>query len=97
MIDTNTVLYIAHLSRLRLSDKDLALYRDQLQSILTYIETLNTLDTSDTKPTSHVSSGLEDVFRDDVPAGSLPASSVLSNAPDAKGEFFKIPKVIEGK
>jgi len=97
MIDAKTVEYVARLARLRLNEQEHLRYREQLAAILTYIETLNGLDTAHTEPTSHVSSGLENVYRDDVARGCLPVADVLSNAPGVKGAFFKIPKVIEGK
>jgi aspartyl-tRNA(Asn)/glutamyl-tRNA(Gln) amidotransferase subunit C len=97
MIDKKTVQHVALLSRVRLDARELELYSRQLASILSYIDKLNTLDTKDAQPTSHVSHVLENVDRADAVKPSLVTRDVLANAPDAQGDFFKIPKVIEGK
>ena len=97
MIDKKTVQHVALLSRLRLDDKELARYSAQLATILAYIDTLNTLDTLKAQPTSHASHALENVDRPDTLKTSLEPGDVLSNAPETQGDFFKIPKVIEGK
>jgi aspartyl-tRNA(Asn)/glutamyl-tRNA(Gln) amidotransferase subunit C len=34
-------------------------------------------------------------FREDRAAQSLEPGAALANAPDARGEFFRVPKVIE--
>lgn len=97
MIDKRTVQYVALLSRLRLNDEELALYSRQLASILAYIDKLNKIDTKDTPPTSHAVPTLKNVFRKDLLKASLAAGDALMNAPERRGDFFKIPKVIEGK
>ena len=61
-IDKDTVKRVAHLARLELDDKELALYSGQLASILTYIGKLNELDTKDVAPTSHALTTLKNVF-----------------------------------
>lgn len=96
-IDRKTVQHVALLSRLYLSDEELLLYSRQLASILSYINKLNQLDVKDTQPTSHVLQSLVNVDRPDVPKRSLDVDEVLANAPEREGDFFKIPKVIEGK
>jgi len=96
-IDKKTVKNVAILSRLELDEKETELYSNQLAAILTYIEELNKVDTKDVLPTSHVLPTLKNVFRKDIPKGSLDVSDVLSNAPSKEGDFFKVPQVIEGK
>ena len=96
-IDRKTVQHVALLSRLYLSEEELALYSRQLASILSYINKLNQLDVKDTEPTSHVLQSLVNVDRPDTPKRSLDVDEVLANAPEKEGDFFKIPKVIEGK
>ena len=97
LIDKSTVKHVAHLSRLELDEKELAVYSSQLASILSYISKLNEIDTKDTLPTSHAIAGLKNVFRKDVLKPSLPVQDVLKNAPAKNGDFFKVPQVIEGK
>lgn len=97
MIDKKIVQHVALLSRLKLSEEELALYSGQLASILSYIDKLNEIDTKDTPPTSHALSTLKNVFRKDEIKPSLSVEEALANAPEEKDGFFKIPKVIEGK
>lgn len=97
IIDKDTVRRVAFLSRLSLDEKEFELYSGQLASILSYIDKLNEVDTKDTPPTSHVLTTLVNVDRPDVLKKSLDVEKALSNAPEKEGDFFKIPKVIEGK
>jgi aspartyl-tRNA(Asn)/glutamyl-tRNA(Gln) amidotransferase subunit C len=97
LIDKKTVEHVALLSRLSLPEDELELYSKQLADILLYISKLNQLNTDDTLPTSHVLPTLVNVDRPDIPKESLSIENVLANAPEKEGDFFKIPKVIEGK
>ena len=86
--------HLARLARLALSDEEQVRYRDQLGSILHYMETLNELDTSGIEATSHVIS-LRNVMREDSARPSLRREDALRNAPDGTGEFYRVPKIIE--
>ena len=94
-IDEKAVRHVAMLSRIDLSTKEVDLYRKQLADILGYIQTLNEIDTSHTTPTSHPLANLKNVFRKDAVKKSLSAEDVFQNAPDRKGNLFKVPKIIE--
>lgn len=97
VIDKGTVQRVALLSRLALSEKELSLYLSQLSSILSYINKLNEVETQNVQPTSHALPTLKNVFRHDSLKPSLEVDDVLKNAPSKEGQFFKVPKVIEGK
>ncbi len=94
-ITEKVVKYVAKLSRLSLDDGEIKKFQSQLSSILGYIEQLNEVDTTDTPPTSHVLSSMKNVFREDELKESLSADEALSNAPDRKDGFFRVPKVIK--
>ena len=94
-IDKDTVLHVARLSRINLSDKEVESYRRELVSILDYINQLRELDTEGVPPTSHPLENLKNVFRKDAVKKSLPAEEALKNAPKRKGDFFSVPKIIE--
>lgn len=96
-IDKNIVKRVAHLARLSLDEKESALYSSQLGAILSYIDKLNEINTDNVLPTSHALPTLKNVFRKDVLKPSLGAEDTLSNAPSKEGDFFKVPKIIEGK
>ena len=104
------VAYVAELANLELTeDERKGMLRD-LNSILDYVDRLNELDTSDVLPMAQVSDryGVGEAkqgserfayaSREDILEGlrkSLPHDEALANAPDADGQFFRVPKVIE--
>ncbi|MDA8082744.1 MAG: Asp-tRNA(Asn)/Glu-tRNA(Gln) amidotransferase subunit GatC [Nitrospiraceae bacterium] len=85
---------VSRLARLSLSGDEKETFGRQLDSILSYMETLNALQTSDIEATSHVLA-ISNVVREDAPAASLPREAALRNAPDGAGEFYRVPKIIE--
>ena len=104
------VAYVAELANLELTEEERAGMLRDLNSILQYVERLNELDTSNVPAMAQVSDryGVDDskrgsgrfayAIREDVLEGlrkSLPHDEALANAPDADGEFFRVPKVIE--
>ncbi len=95
VITEDDVRYVARLSRLRLDEKDVTMFRGQLSAILEYIEQLNEVDTEGVPPTSHVLSSMKNVFREDEPGVSLSPEEALSNAPEKKDGFFKVPRIIK--
>jgi len=94
-ITEDVVRYVAQLSRLRLDEKDVHKFQEQLARILEYIAQLNEVDTEDTPPTSHVLSSMKNVFREDELKDSLSNDEALKNASDKKDGFFKVPKIIK--
>jgi len=85
---------VSDLARLSLTEDEKATFGRQLDSIISYMDTLNSLDTSLVEPTSHVLK-LGNVLRADLPENSLPRDEALSNAPDSTGEFYRVPRIIE--
>jgi len=94
MITKKDVQYIAHLSRIHLSDSEIEKLTITLEDILGYIAKLNKLDVSKVKPTSHVLP-LQNVFRKDLPRPSLQQADVIKIAPGHDKGSFKVPQVIE--
>ena len=93
-ITKEEVEYVAHLARLDFSEEENAKFTSQLNDILMYMEKLNQVETSGVEPMSHAIA-LQNAFRDDVVKESLTHELSLANAPDARGPFFRVPKVIE--
>lgn len=93
-ITKDTVEYVAHLARLELDKDEIDLYTAQINSILDYMEALNTLDTKGIEPTSHPMP-VSCVLRKDETTTSLAVDSSTQNAPEKKGSFFKVPPIIE--
>jgi len=104
------VAYVADLANLELTAEEHAGMLRDLNSILEYVDRLNELDTSDVPPMAQVSDryGVDEskqgsarfayASREDILEGlrkSLSQEEALANAPDADGQFFQVPKVIE--
>lgn len=93
-IKDDIVRYLARLARIKLSEKEVKLFAQQLDEILAYVDKLKQLDIKDVLPTSHAMV-LTNVFREDEVKPSLPKEEALKNAPQKKGDFFKVPRIIE--
>lgn len=88
------VEHIAELAKLHLSDEEKDLYAGQLSAILDYANRLQKLDTDDIPPmTSAVP--LDTVLRDDEARDGLPPKALLSNAPDAEQNMFRVNAVLD--
>lgn len=88
------VKYVAQLAKIDLAPEQTARFQKQFQDILSYVEKLKKLNTDEVAVLSHAVS-MENVFRDDKPKASLDITDVLKNAPQKKGNFFKVPRVIK--
>ena len=94
MISRADVEHVARLARLSLDDAELERLREQLTSILQYIDKLRALDTDAVEPTAHAVP-LVNVMREDEVEPCFPREEMLANAPDRAGEFFRVPRIIE--
>ncbi len=88
------VIHIAELARLALTEQEIALYQEQLSSVLEYAERLQALDTADIPPTATVLPG-RNVMRADEPRPSMKRDEILENAPDAQDGCFRVQAVLE--
>lgn len=93
MITIADVEHVALLSRLNLTEEEKKLYSEQLNAMLEYAGMLEELDTDGIPPTAHVLP-LKNVFREDKVEEHLSLEKTLQNAPDAEGNFFKVPKIV---
>ena len=93
-LSSSEVEYVAHLARLEITDAEKEKFTAQLNDILLYIDKLNELDTKGVDPMSHAIA-VTNAFREDQVKDSIGTENSLANAPDARGEFFRVPKVIE--
>ncbi len=90
-----TVVKVAALARLQLTDAEIDTFSNQLGGILDYVAMLDELDTSAVEPMVHAIE-LTNVLRDDVLAPSLPRAEGLKNAPKQDGRYFLVPAILEG-
>lgn len=93
-VDSDTVRRIAHLSRIRLQEDRVEPMREELNTILAFIEQLNEVDTSGVEPmTSVVETKMR--LRADVVSDGNKADDIVANAPVSDDGFFMVPKVVE--
>lgn len=85
---------VAKLARLGFTEEEKEKFASQLNSILVYFDKLGELDTTGIEPTSHAST-ISNVFRDDKVESSISKEESLLNAPDGKGDCFRVPRIIE--
>ena len=88
--------HIARLARLHFTDAELKLYESQVNGILHFVEELKEVKVDGVAPTSHPFS-LSNVFRSDEPKPGVSIEEFLKQAPQARGRFFEVPKIIEDK
>jgi aspartyl-tRNA(Asn)/glutamyl-tRNA(Gln) amidotransferase subunit C len=92
-ITIDEVNKIALLARLDMTEEEAAICAEQMDTILTYMDTLNELDTSSVEPmyspVDHVS-----VFRDDKVVQTTSREAILDNAPEEDGRYFIVPKIV---
>ncbi|MEN9710958.1 MAG: Asp-tRNA(Asn)/Glu-tRNA(Gln) amidotransferase subunit GatC [Actinomycetota bacterium] len=88
------VAHLAKLARLALTEDELDHYAQQLDVILGSVARVSEVATADVKPTSHPIP-LENVFREDVVTPSLGAEAVLSGAPAAEDDRFRVPRILD--
>ncbi|MRR17629.1 MAG: Asp-tRNA(Asn)/Glu-tRNA(Gln) amidotransferase subunit GatC [Deltaproteobacteria bacterium] len=93
-LSSQDVEYVAKLARLEVAETERDKLTAQLNDILLYIDKLNELDTTGVRPMTHAIA-VTNAFREDTVLESLGSERALANAPDARGEFFRVPKVID--
>jgi aspartyl-tRNA(Asn)/glutamyl-tRNA(Gln) amidotransferase subunit C len=88
------VAKVAILARLRLAPDEIAMFTEQLNSIVDYVAQLKELDTTGVEPLAH---GIElrNVFREDVRGPALDREQALANAPRRDRVGFLVPAVLE--
>jgi aspartyl-tRNA(Asn)/glutamyl-tRNA(Gln) amidotransferase subunit C len=84
---------IAKLSRLELPPERVEQFRDQLSSVLGYIERLRGVSLEGVEPLSHVHEG-GNRLDEDVPGKTLPTEALMRMAPESMPPFVRVPKVI---
>ena len=98
-ISREDVLRVAELAHLELAPAEVDTYREQLDSILTYVAKLEELDVSKVEPMAQVLFRAEgDVhpeLREDVLQPCDVGDAVLSGAPESAKPFFRVPRVLD--
>jgi aspartyl-tRNA(Asn)/glutamyl-tRNA(Gln) amidotransferase subunit C len=88
------VKHVAELAKLKLTEAEIDLFREQLSAILAYADRLDELDTASIPPTAGVLP-LRNVMRDDKARPSFERETMLANAPDTEDGFVKVKVVLD--
>lgn len=88
------VLKVGTLSRIHISDAEVARFSSQLSDILGYVDKLRELDTTGVEPLAHALP-IHNVLRADEPRPGLTTDQALAGAPETSGNFFKVPRVLD--
>ncbi|MEP7354950.1 MAG: Asp-tRNA(Asn)/Glu-tRNA(Gln) amidotransferase subunit GatC [Acidobacteriota bacterium] len=96
-ITEKEVRKVAALANLALNDDEVAKMAQDMDGILTHIDTLNELDTKDVEPMTQVLYAASDTatLRADIEKPSLSNKDAVANAPVTSGGYYKVPRVIE--
>ncbi|RKY24503.1 MAG: Asp-tRNA(Asn)/Glu-tRNA(Gln) amidotransferase GatCAB subunit C [Planctomycetota bacterium] len=93
IIDAELVRHIGKLSRISLSDAEVAALGEQIGAMVEYFDKLQQLDTNAVEPMAHAVE-LTNVLAPDEPGQSLSPAEALANSPQHDENFFKVPKVL---
>ena len=93
-LDPATVRRIASLARIHLDPDQAEALRQELSSILGWIEQLNEVEVEGVAPLTGAAQMALKMREDVVNDGGYP-ERILANAPDRAGNFFAVPKVVE--
>ena len=102
-ISREEVLRIARLARIELDEAEIERLKDDLGSILEYVEKLDELDLDGVEPQTHATQthatlskdGPASALREDKVEQTIDRDAALSNAPDTEDGHFRVPKVVE--
>lgn len=97
-VSSQDVERVAELANLELTESERATMVRDLNSVLNYFGELGELDTSAVAPMIQVTGTADETkseLRPDSLVPSLDRKTVLEEAPDTDGAFFRVPKVIE--
>ncbi|MEX0933122.1 MAG: Asp-tRNA(Asn)/Glu-tRNA(Gln) amidotransferase subunit GatC [Candidatus Paceibacterota bacterium] len=92
MISTEEVKNLAELARLELSSGEVEKFKDDISSVLNYVESINSINIE----TSERGAEEVNIFREDAITNE-PFSytdSLLSAAPKKEGAYIKVPKIL---
>ncbi|MBX3380173.1 MAG: Asp-tRNA(Asn)/Glu-tRNA(Gln) amidotransferase subunit GatC [Phycisphaeraceae bacterium] len=84
---------IAKLSRLSLTDEQVAQYGARMSAVLGYMNRLRELNLEGVEPMANVG-GTTNRFDEDVPGPTLSNDALMKIAPDTMPPFVKVPKVL---
>jgi aspartyl-tRNA(Asn)/glutamyl-tRNA(Gln) amidotransferase subunit C len=92
-VTIDEVKHVAQLARLSFEDQELARLTGELNQILEHFEKLREVDVAGVEPAFRVLRR-DGVTRPDVVGEMLTPEEAVSNAPDADGHRFRVPRFL---
>jgi aspartyl-tRNA(Asn)/glutamyl-tRNA(Gln) amidotransferase subunit C len=93
-VDAATVKRIGRLARIRIEEGEVETYRNELNTILGFVEQLGEVDVTGVEPMTSVTPMTLRRREDKVTDGGY-ADKIVANAPLTEDNFFMVPKVVE--
>lgn len=90
-LSPDDVRKVAVLSRLELSDKQIAEQRDGLTAVLGYVQRLQAVDTEGVEPMANPA-GETNRLDEDIPVPGLPTDALMKMAPATHAPYVTTPK-----
>lgn len=87
------ILKLARLSKLELTEEQIAQYQTEIQAIVEYVEHLQAADVDGLEPTNQVSGRVNATRKDEVREFATPAD-LLKNLPDQEDGQIKVKRMI---
>ncbi len=93
-IDTETVLKIAKLSRIKITDSDFSDIQKDLNRIVKFVKKLGEIDIEGTSEFSFGKTYIKDMRQDSVAINDA-TDDILKNTESKNQNFFTVPKIVE--
>lgn len=93
VVTDETIDYVGILAKLELNDEEREQAKQDMATMLDYIDKLNELDTDGVEPMSHVFP-INNVFREDEVTNGDGREETLANAPEVKQDCILVPKTV---
>ena len=90
-ISKDTILKIADLAKISISEDQIEKLESEISSILNWVENLNEVDTENIEPMSNSLTNFLQM-REDIVNDGEKRSDILSNSPAEDESFFVVPK-----
>ena len=93
-IDTETVLKIARLSRIRINEGESADIQEDLNRIVEFVKKLGEIDIDGIDEFNFGKTNIEDMRKDSVTIYDN-SDDILKNTKNKNQDFFTVPKIVE--
>ncbi|HEV3195240.1 MAG TPA: Asp-tRNA(Asn)/Glu-tRNA(Gln) amidotransferase subunit GatC [Candidatus Cybelea sp.] len=93
LTDPIDIRYVAKLARLALTEEEIERFGKQLGELLEHVNALKDLDIASVPATAQVVES-RNVTREDSLRPCLDRETVLAQAPQRQGPFFRVPRIL---